>query len=249
MHQGPPPQGGYPPQGYGQGQGQGGYGQGGYGQGGYGQGGYGQGGYGMPPPPPPKSNALLYVLLAVGGVLVLGFAGCGALFFLAGSESDSTATSSPTSTSTATAVSGSVKSHTASSLSFDYLSTWTVKSDDSDYDPNAQLTVDSPGACHVQMHVLDLPLEATRMTEIHEKNFSETMFDGTAKKTRFSTWGSFRGEGVELAGTMKGHDGSVRIFSHGSTKRAFTIVEFCFDDEMTETRPGFKKIESSFKLR
>jgi hypothetical protein len=34
-----------------------------------------------------------------------------------------------------------------------------------------------------------------------------------------------------------------------SGDRSFTVREFCYDDDLAAVRPGFRLIETSFKLR
>ena len=179
---------------------------------------------------------------------MLGFAGCGAILFFA-ARADSAAEPSPSASPPPTSVASraGVKTHARKTFSFDYPERWTLQTGDDDYDPDALFTVDSPGACHTQVQLIEPSLEASRMTAIYEDKLGKTMLD-RPKRATFARWGTFQGAGVELAGPMAGHDGSIRIFSHRGKRRAFTIIEFCFDDEMAETKPGFSTIESSFKL-
>lgn len=37
-------------------------------------------------------------------------------------------------------------------------------------------------------------------------------------------------------------------FSHSQKTRSFTAVEFCFEEDMKNVKPGFELLESSFSL-
>jgi hypothetical protein len=70
-------------------------------------------------------------------------------------------------------------------------------------------------------------------------------------QTPFTRWGAYDGEGMTLAGKILGvMPGNIRIFAHASQREdlTFTIVEFCFDEDLPLVRPGFELIERTFVL-
>jgi len=42
---------------------------------------------------------------------------------------------------------------------------------------------------------------------------------------------------------------NIRVFSHTSESRAFTVIESFYDEDVIQVHPGFQLIASTFELR
>jgi hypothetical protein len=99
--------------------------------------------------------------------------------------------------------------------------------------------------------VFDAALEAKLSVEAQVEAFVPKMVKEPVQ-TPFTSWGDYEGDGMTLAGRILGvFDGTIRIFAHASEPEdlTFTIVEFCFDEDLPLVRPGFELIERTFELR
>jgi hypothetical protein len=133
----------------------------------------------------------------------------------------------------------------------EYPGNWTVDENDEDYDPDHLFSIDSPGSCHVSVIVYDAALSAKQSVAAQVAAFVPRLVRNPVQ-TPFTRWGAYDGEGMALAGRILGFaDGSIRIFAHESAREdlTFTIVEFCYDEDLPLVRPGFELIEQTFELR
>jgi hypothetical protein len=132
----------------------------------------------------------------------------------------------------------------------EYPGNWAIDEKDEDYDPDHLFSVDSPGSCSVTVIVFDAAISAKISVDAQV----EALVPRVVKHpvlARFARWGAYDGEGVTVGGKIFGlMKGSIRIFAHESEREdlTFTIVEFCFDEDLALVRPGFELIERTFVL-
>ena len=132
-----------------------------------------------------------------------------------------------------------------------YPGNWSVDEADEDYDPDHLFSIDSPGSCHVSVLLFESALGAKPSVAAQRQAFVPRLVRDP-KETPFTRWGAYEGDGVALAGRILGlYPGSIRIFAHESAREdlTFTIVEFCYDEDLPAVRPGFELIERSFELK
>jgi hypothetical protein len=133
---------------------------------------------------------------------------------------------------------------------FEYPGNWTIDEADEDYDPDHLFSIDSPGSCTLSVIVFDAAISAKTSLDGQVEAFVPRIVNQPVQ-TPFTRWGAYDGEGVALAGKILGvMPGNIRIFAHESQREAltFTIVEFCFDEDLPLVRPGFELIERTFAL-
>jgi hypothetical protein len=132
----------------------------------------------------------------------------------------------------------------------EYPGNWTIDEGDEDYDPDHLFSIDSPGSCHVTFIVLDAAISAKVALQAEIEAFVPRIVKQPVRAP-FARWGAYDGEGMELAGRILGlYEGTIRVFAHESEREdlSFTVVEFCYDEDLPLVRPGFELIERSFAL-
>jgi hypothetical protein len=142
------------------------------------------------------------------------------------------------------------KPHVRERFRLEYPGNWTIDEEDEDYDPDHLFSIDSPGSCHVSVIVFDAAIPAKDSVGAQVEALVPRLVKEPVQ-TPFTRWGAYDGEGMALAGKILGVlKGSVRIFAHESAAEdlTFTIVEFCYDEDLPLVRPGFELIERSFQL-
>ena len=130
----------------------------------------------------------------------------------------------------------------------DYPGNWTIDEADEDYDPDHLFSIDSPGSCTVSVIVFDAAIPAKTSVDGQVEAFVPRIVKQPVQ-TPFTRWGAYEGEGVTLAGKILGVlPGNIRIFAHESQREdlTFTIVEFCYDEDLPLVRPGFELVERTF---
>ena len=131
-----------------------------------------------------------------------------------------------------------------------YPDDWTLDEKDEDFDLDHFFSIDAPGNCHVSVFLFDTKIDAKQHLEIQTKKMNEKVFKDPATETPFSTWGSLSGTGVELHGRMKPvGKGRIRNFVHAEGARSVLTIEFCFDEELPKSQPGFDAIAGSFHFK
>lgn len=131
----------------------------------------------------------------------------------------------------------------------DFPGNWKIDTADEDYDPDHLFSIDSPGSCFVQFLFFDTATDPKDNIDAQRQTFVPKLIK-SPKETRVATWGSFRGDGILLEGKILAiNDGSIRVFSHSSDDRSFTVVEMCFDEDLESVEPGFELVRKSFRLK
>jgi hypothetical protein len=136
-------------------------------------------------------------------------------------------------------------------FTLDYPGNWKLDVEDEDHDPDHLFSIESPGSCHVTFTMLELEHDAAGNVETQIEALVPQLIKDP-RRAPFDRWGDYAGVGVKLEGKVLGFlPGSVRVFSHSQEEpaRSFTVVESCFDEDMAAVGPGFRLIETSFKLR
>lgn len=182
--------------------------------------------------------ALLFLGLGLG----LGF--CGGL----GATKAGAAFLEDFATSEAAADVAHPRSHTRPSFSFKYPGNWKIDASDADSDPDHQVNVESPGSCMTMLILFDIAIEPATSIDAQVNAFVPKLL-AAPRRTPFTTWGKYTGQGVLMKGKLLGlNEGSVRVFAHADDKRSFVVVEQCYDEDMKDVKPGFELLESSFEL-
>src|SRR4029079_5784518 len=129
-----------------------------------------------------------------------------------------------------------------------YPDDWTLDEKDEDFTLDHFFNIDAPGNCHVSFFLFDTKIDAKHHLEIQTKKMNEKVFRDPAVEAPFSTWGSLTGTGVELRGRMKPvGKGRIRNFVRAEDGRSVLVNEFCFDEELAKSQPGFDAIAASFR--
>jgi hypothetical protein len=213
--------------------------------------------YGAPPPRRGTSPVVI-VLIVLGVVFFLGLGTC-ALGFVMFRRVGPTATTGPVSLPPAIELSeagapaatttGAATTIDRPGYSLDYPKSWTVDTEDKDYDPDAYFAIDQSEGCTIMFFFFDLKGEPEKHVQVQVDAQKKRLMPNPTL-TPFTSWGRYQGKGTTMTGRMKPlGEGTIRIFSHAGKDKTFDVVEFCFDDDLPDAKPGFAMIESSFKLK
>jgi hypothetical protein len=133
--------------------------------------------------------------------------------------------------------------------SLDYPTSWAVDTEDKDYDPDAYFAIDQSEGCTIAFFFFDLKGDPERHIQAQVDAQRKRLMPNPTL-VPFTTWGRYDGKGMTMTGRMKPlGQGRIRIFSHPGKSTMFDVVEFCFEDDLPDAKPGFEMIESSFKLK
>jgi hypothetical protein len=125
---------------------------------------------------------------------------------------------------------------------------WKVDKDMEDYDPDTYFSIESPGQNTVFFIVYDVETDALQNVQGQRAYYDDYVKKATKKS--FTRWGNYNGHGIAYKGRLMGtNSGTVRIFSHSTSRKSFVIIEEFYEDDRSATQPGFKQIESSFVLK
>lgn len=132
-------------------------------------------------------------------------------------------------------------------FSLSYPANWKVDTSDEDYDPDHLFSIDSPNDNTVTFFVFDMP--STPRENVQEQVDAFATLIKNPVKTTFAKWGQCKGYGVDLKGKMLSFlKGGARIFSHSSKSKSFIVIETYYEEDMNTDGPGFRLIESTFKM-
>lgn len=146
---------------------------------------------------------------------------------------------------------GETKTISRAKFRVEYPGNWTIDDVDEDYDPDHLFSIDSPGSCHVQFVLFDTATDPASSLDAQVSAFVPKIIKEPSQKP-MDSWGSFEGKGVILDGSIMGvQRGTVRIFSSADRDKdvTFTVIEFCFDEDMSSVSPGFELVRKSFELK
>lgn len=125
---------------------------------------------------------------------------------------------------------------------------WKVDTAMEDHDPDTYFSVESPGRNTVYFTIYDVETDA-KQNVLDMRAYYDAYMKKATKKP-FKRWGRFNGYGLEYRGRLMGtSSGTVRLFSHSTSRKSFIIVEEFYEEDRTATQPGFKQIASSFTLK
>lgn len=126
---------------------------------------------------------------------------------------------------------------------------WKVDTEDRAYDPDANFSLDSPGASFVRIMVASGEADPARVVEAHVTVQLRTILKDAAR-TPFAGWGSFTGAGVELKGRSMGLvPVTLRIFAFQAGGRTVTILEYRPDEDAPRVQAGFDLVARTFALK
>jgi hypothetical protein len=131
-----------------------------------------------------------------------------------------------------------------------YLSNWKIDTADKDFDIDSYFSIDAPVEDGTSMFFLfNTPINEEEQISAQVKaHLEKAMKNGIV--SYFDHWGNFRGHGALLKGKIMGiWKGEVTIFCHSGDSTSFLAVCQYLDNDTLKVLPGFRLIESSFKLR
>jgi hypothetical protein len=187
----------------------------------------------------------LFTIGLIGGLIIGGFGG-----FVAGVASIKAARSFfiDLFTNESPANIKSPMTHDSTNFVVQYPGNWKIDTEDEDYDPDHYLSIDSPGDSFALLTIVDGEHDTKEGVE-KAIAFYEGSFMKTKSREPFQAWGNYEGEGVALRGKVLSiFAGEIRIFSHTSQEKTFTVIEFTYDEDQKKVDPGFKLIQETFQL-
>jgi hypothetical protein len=133
-------------------------------------------------------------------------------------------------------------------FTFKYLQGWKVDTQDKDYNPDHQFTIDAPDRGLVSFVISDDKLDLLEEQE-HRVTLSEKVMTN-ATRTEFTRWSKYDGRGTELRGplTETGRRMTIRIFTFHAAGKTFAVFEYFPDEEKQRLQMGYKTIEDSFHV-
>lgn len=130
-----------------------------------------------------------------------------------------------------------------------YPSNWTVDRSDDSYDPDHYFSIESAGGSVIVFVIVDASTTPEENVESIVAEYVPNLMKN-AVRTAFTTWGKYSGAGVHLKGRLFFVPGAnIRVFSHSSAFKSFTIIESFYDEDVLQVCPGFELIASTFELR
>jgi hypothetical protein len=128
-----------------------------------------------------------------------------------------------------------------------YPSNWTIKTTDSDYDPDHNFFIESPGTAFAIFIVgkgEDDPRTTLQgMTQAYKRRMSNFT------STPTNNYGRFQGVGANLKGSILGIKTTIRVSCFCKEGRSVCVVEYCSDEDMMQVKGGFSLMEDSLVLK
>ena len=129
-----------------------------------------------------------------------------------------------------------------------YPTNWTIDTADEDYDPDRLFSIESPGNSLTMFIIFDAETSPKENIE-NQINAHVPKLLKNPERIPFTNWGQYIGEGIELKGKILGlYQGGVRIFSYSTKIKSFIIVEFSYEEDLKQVKPGLELIELTFIL-
>jgi hypothetical protein len=127
---------------------------------------------------------------------------------------------------------------------------WTVEAEGGERHPDRLFSIDSPGSCHVQLALFAGHIQPATIVDEQVKALAATVRSQSVRRDPAARWGAYAGESAEVRGTAEGTPPlTARIFAYGTPTRSFTVVEYCYDEDLPRVEPGFALVRSTFQLR
>jgi hypothetical protein len=130
---------------------------------------------------------------------------------------------------------------------FEYPGNWNLNGSVEDFAKYGFLSIDSIDASTLYLYMEDEDVEPHARVSAKREEHMRMLTN--VKSEPFDRWGSFRGTGVRLRGSMVGLDAEYRIFSVRTESGAFTVVEETWRDDLAQVQPGFEHIRKTFTLK
>lgn len=142
------------------------------------------------------------------------------------------------------------KSINRSKYELQYPSDWKINTADKDFDIDGYFSIEAPEDNALSMFFIF-------NTSINEEEYLEDQVQAQLNKTLkngqvlyFDHWGSFTGHGAVIKGKFLGvSGGELKIFCHSNDSASFLTVTQYLNKHEEEVMPGFRLIETSFKLK
>lgn len=138
-----------------------------------------------------------------------------------------------------------------SQFSLVYPAAWTIATDQPDYDPDSNFTIDTTGDSYISIETF--PGSADTDYEQILDNLTDA-FDGplvtTYSRSYFTTWGPHEGSGLHLKGKiMNLFPGGCRFFVTVQNGLGVICTEYYFSEDIEQVIPGFELIAQSFQFK
>lgn len=134
---------------------------------------------------------------------------------------------------------------------FYYPAAWHIASDQPDYDPDSNFTIDTEGRSSVTFEFFPV-----QPGENHAQLLSNAVYvlDGplvdTFSRSPFTRWGKHEGSGMHLKGRVMGaFPGGARIFILTQGSRGVMITEIYYSEDLMEVMQAFEHIGDTFEFR
>lgn len=128
-----------------------------------------------------------------------------------------------------------------------YPANWSLARNDEDFDIDQYFSIDTPGYSYVLFEIYPVDTSPQDNVQDSTKYFNKLL--RVSKTTSFDRWGKYSGAGVRLVGEYVGEPVEVRLFSHTSGERSFTVTEFFDTAKKQHVEPGYNLVEATFELR
>lgn len=138
--------------------------------------------------------------------------------------------------------------HDRSEFVLKYPNNWRLDTKDKFHDPDTNFSVQSPGNSIVSFVILDMESDVDQDVRDQSEYWKKHL--KPVQQSTFTRWGRYKGKGVQLKGKfLRVYPFTVRVFSHTSTTRSFTVSAQYYDEDAKNVTPGFQLIESTFRWK
>lgn len=136
-------------------------------------------------------------------------------------------------------------------FSLEYPASWTIDTQDEDYDPDAMFSIDSPDdGSLIMFFYIDAEIDPDMMLDEQEKAMTKAAMKRPSSVTTFNSWGNYSGKGRTLKGKLLGiFKGQINLFVCNENKATLVVLEQYYDKEAETLVPVFNKIASSFRFK
>lgn len=128
-----------------------------------------------------------------------------------------------------------------------YPGNWKIDTKDSDYDPDAMFSIESPGSAFVMFVFGSISTSPEEMLKTQIEPFIKIL--GSPTITKFDHYGKLPGKGALLKGRIMGIRTTVKLFSYSKDNQTMMITQQCPDEDFKKAGKGFELIETSLVLK
>ncbi len=135
------------------------------------------------------------------------------------------------------------------SFSLKYPADWHIDTADTDYDPDALFSIDSPdGESFIMFIIYDIAMDQDDILEAQVKEFTAQLMKKPTITT-FDSWGKYKGKGKLMKGKIAGvYKGFVKIFVYADEHKSMLVVEQGYDEDLPALEKAYGLISSTFRF-